>query len=97
MKISEIRKLPTCTDEIDEYTCKIHESCLRAFQIVEKVRYYLVQGVPAKVILELMDEMECKEPKVLTDGPELDPLSDDEPASLDPEDPLGEDGKGLEA
>ena len=36
----------------------VHESVLRGYQLVAKVKDYLARGVPADVILELIDEVE---------------------------------------
>ena len=37
---------------------KNHESTTRAYQILERVKYLLQEGVPAKIILEIIEELE---------------------------------------
>ncbi|HHT9145634.1 MAG TPA: hypothetical protein ACFYD4_08140 [Candidatus Wunengus sp. YC61] len=59
MKIYLIRQLPTCIDSIPERSNGIHESVLRSYNILEKTKAYLKEGVPPKVVLELIDEMEA--------------------------------------
>ena len=59
--IAEISAMPTCTDLVPTNNPKIHESCLRAYQILRRVKSWLQRGVPAEVILELIDEMENPE------------------------------------
>ena len=51
MKIREIAELPTTENNF-------HESILRSYQILEKVKYYLDKKVPFSIILELIEEME---------------------------------------
>ena len=51
MKWRDIAKLPT----VDS---KIHESIFRSYNILDKVKHYLEQGCPAKLILELIKETE---------------------------------------
>ncbi len=36
----------------------VHESCLRAWSIVEKVKDVLRVGTPGEVVIELIEEME---------------------------------------
>jgi len=38
-----------------------HESILRAYNILEKVKYYLANNMPGNFVLELIREMESKE------------------------------------
>ena len=59
-RIIEISKFPTCTDRVEGYPSPIHESCLRAYQILEESKRLLFEGVPAKIVLELIEEMEQK-------------------------------------
>ena len=58
MKISDIRAFPTTIDSIPTGCKGVHESVLRSFQIVAKVRWLLEHGTPSDVVLSLMDEME---------------------------------------
>jgi len=51
MKLLDICKLPTCIENS-------HESVLRSFQLLQKVKEYLQEGVPNKVILDLIHEVE---------------------------------------
>lgn len=55
MIISEIRKFPT-TYETDGVQC--HESLLRSFHIVEKVKELCEKETPPSVIKEMIFEME---------------------------------------
>ncbi len=55
MKLRQIAAMPTLTREVPENS---HESVLRAFWILEKVKDWLRRGVPADVILELVAELE---------------------------------------
>jgi len=58
---THIRTLPTSVTEVPRECSGVHESCLRSYQILEKVKEYLVRGVPADVILELVVEAEGKD------------------------------------
>ena len=58
MWISEIRALPTSVTEIPVDCSGVHESTLRAYQILQQVKRWLADGVPAMTILELVAEME---------------------------------------
>ena len=51
MTITEISKMPTCIDNV-------HESALKAYQILEKVKVFLRAEVRSDLILELIEEME---------------------------------------
>jgi hypothetical protein len=53
MDISEICELPTLFNDVK--TGKSHESVLRAFQILFKVKDMLRRGDSAKTILEVID------------------------------------------
>ena len=57
MKVSDIAKCPTVQDNV-------HESMYRSFQILDKVKYWLREGMPTKLVLELIDEMEGKDETV---------------------------------
>ncbi len=57
MRISEIQKMPTV---IDKDLGGWHESVVRSYQILAKVKYYLLKKVPTEIILELIDEMELR-------------------------------------
>jgi RNase adaptor protein for sRNA GlmZ degradation len=61
MRIQDIARRPTTTKEIDKTSkMSIHESCFRSYSILEQVKYYLTNNVPAKIILQLIDDMEDK-------------------------------------
>ncbi len=55
MKIAEIANLPRT---VDAPSGGVHESVLRAFQILQRVKGFLERGVPGDVIMELIREME---------------------------------------
>ena len=57
MGIIEISKMPTIL-EVDERG-KYSESGLRAYNILEHVKHYLDEGVPQRIILELIADMEA--------------------------------------
>lgn len=59
MKIIQIHQMPTSVDEIPVGTKGVHESMLRAYQILEKAKEYLALGVPSGVVLDLIAEMEA--------------------------------------
>lgn len=63
MTICEISKLPTSVRDIPSGCAGVHESILRAFQILDKVKYLLASGVPSPIVLELIAEMEARESK----------------------------------
>lgn len=56
--ITEIQQMPTTTGEPPMVRYAVHESVLRAYNILEKVKDYLRRGVPADVLLELIADME---------------------------------------
>lgn len=58
MKIREIREMPTVISEIPSGTTGVHESCLRAAQILYKAKQLLAAGVSGEVVLELIEEMD---------------------------------------
>lgn len=51
-----IRRQPTSVDGTS--VGKLHESVLRSWHIARKVRQLLEQETPAKVILEIMDDLQ---------------------------------------
>jgi len=53
MKIIDIQKLKEVSEDANE-----HDSIRKHFQIVQKVKYLLEEGTPAKIVLELIGEME---------------------------------------
>lgn len=61
MKWVDIAAMPQSVAEVPQGYRGIHESCLRSYQLLEKVKDYLRRGVPADVLLELIAETE--EPK----------------------------------
>jgi len=61
--IEDIRRMRTTVTHIGEYNVGgEHESTLRSYQILERVKEWLNRGVPADVILELIAEMEGGHP-----------------------------------
>ena len=61
MKWHKIRKMATSTGDLIEEGLlqngdRVHESMLKSYQVLEKVKDYLKRGVPADVILELIEE-----------------------------------------
>ena len=69
MKLHEIRALPTMLrtevilSELREFpkTSGWHESNLKAWQILAKVKEYMRRGTPSDVILEIIEDLERKE------------------------------------
>lgn len=63
MSIIEINKVPTVVskDNLGENSTGAHESILRSYNIVMKVKDLLRRKVPADVVLELIEEMESKQ------------------------------------
>lgn len=59
MRMTKIHQMPTCIDEIPAGTKGIHESCLRAYQILEKTKELLSLGTPAGVVLDFISDMEA--------------------------------------
>lgn len=57
--IFDTRKFPTCVDEIPSGAKGVHESCLRSYQILQQVKYFLKKGTPTEIVLELISEMEA--------------------------------------
>lgn len=59
MTLLEIRKLPTtvCHDVPDGF--RVHESCLRSYQILEKVKSLMAQQTPHDVISEVIADLEA--------------------------------------
>ena len=60
MRLQEIIKIPTVIKEIPDGSTGVHESCVRSYQILNKVKYYLSKNVPNDIIIELIDELENK-------------------------------------
>ena len=60
MRIREIMEFPTIVKEIKDGSIGVHESSLRAFNILLKVKYLLDKNVANDVVLELIYEMENK-------------------------------------
>lgn len=54
MKLLEIAEMPTGINNF-------HESTLRSYQLLQKVKEYLLEEVPNKVILDLIHEVESIE------------------------------------
>lgn len=53
-----IRAIGEMRTTFKEVTQRCDESILRAYNILNEVKYLLREGVPAKVILELIEDME---------------------------------------
>ena len=58
MSMLEIMKTPTCVVEIPLGCSGVHESTLRAYQILQLTKRYLANEVPPMVILEIIQELE---------------------------------------
>ena len=58
MEIKSISEMPTCVDSIPVGSKGVHESTLRAYQILERTKDFLKRGVPQDIVLELIEEME---------------------------------------
>jgi len=56
--IAEIQELKTTVHSVPKDCSGIHESTLRSYQILQKVKDLLNRGTPTDVILELIWEME---------------------------------------
>lgn len=57
MNLSQIRTMPTGVGPFTKEQCEgVHESCLRSYQMLEKVKEWLKEEVPHKVILELISD-----------------------------------------
>ncbi len=54
----EVKKMPTCTDELETTNNRIHESCLRAYWILENVKELLNRNIPYDMTLEFIKMME---------------------------------------
>lgn len=58
MTIIEINKMPTTIQEIPRDAKGVHESVMRSYHILGKVKELLSLGVPTPVVLDLIAEME---------------------------------------
>jgi len=58
MNYDTIRGMPTTVTGVPSGTNGVHESCLRAYQILEKVKWLLNEGSSSHVVLELIKMME---------------------------------------
>lgn len=58
MDISRIMAFPTTIKAVPHDSSGVHESILRSYHILGKVKDLLIRGTPADVVLELMAEME---------------------------------------
>ena len=58
MRLLEIIKQPTCVSEIPTDCVGVHESTLRAYQILQLVKRYLANEVPPTIVLEIIQELE---------------------------------------
>lgn len=62
--IKAINELPTTYEDIKHGKC--HESLLRSWNILEKVKYLLRENVPHHITLEIIQDMEvCHKPRPL--------------------------------
>ncbi len=52
----QIAQMPTCYENI-------HESVMRSYHIVKKVKYLLGKGTDPEIVLGMIDLMETTEPK----------------------------------
>ena len=58
--IAEIAEMDTVVRSIPAGSAGVHESTLRSWHILMKVKDWLQNGVPGDVILSLIEEMEGK-------------------------------------
>jgi hypothetical protein len=58
MRIAEIAAMPRVIEAIPPGTRGVHESVLRAYQILEKAKDLMRRNTPVDVVLELIAEME---------------------------------------
>lgn len=58
MSLIEIAAMPTTVDRIPEHCRGVHESVLRAYNILALVKRWLKDGAPASIILEVIDDLE---------------------------------------
>jgi hypothetical protein len=68
MKLLEIAKMPTCIGNK-------HESLLRSYWILELAKEYLSSGVPHKIILEIIEELQLQDHNVQSTAPNGPALS----------------------
>jgi hypothetical protein len=61
MSLWEIGMRPTSVTEIPKDCVGVHESTLRAYAILQQVKHWLKEGVPAHIILELIADIEIME------------------------------------
>lgn len=52
----EISELPTSVSRIPNGSSGVHESCLRSYHVLMRVRNWLGQGVPNNIIADMVDE-----------------------------------------
>lgn len=59
MTFTEIRKVPDILDvrELPSESGRYHESVLRAFHVVYAARRLLLEGAPASVVVEVIDDL----------------------------------------
>ena len=58
MRILDAALMPESVTAIPPGATGVHESCLRGRQVLNLVREWLEAGVPAKVVLDLLDHMD---------------------------------------
>lgn len=56
MSLDEIRNFPTTIDT-GINSKRVHESVLRSFQVVQKIKELLDKNTPAPVLLEIIDDL----------------------------------------
>jgi len=56
MTLSDIRKIPTVIDEIEPSATGAHESVMRSFHVMRKVKEWLELRVPHETIIEMIDD-----------------------------------------
>jgi hypothetical protein len=59
MTLQEIRECPTVVN-------RCHESVLRSFHILDKIKHLLANGVPASCILEIVEDLESAPGREIT-------------------------------
>tara|TARA_Y100000310_G_scaffold319737_1_gene375397 strand:+ start:247 stop:465 length:219 start_codon:yes stop_codon:yes gene_type:complete len=63
MTLEEIKQMPVTMGNLDKYpTSKMHESVMRSYHIVVKVRDLLERGTPNDVVIEIIDSLTQHDP-----------------------------------
>ena len=57
-----IMTMPTTVDVIPSGSTGVHESCLRAYQILEYAKHLLAENTPPTIVLEIIKGLEEEDP-----------------------------------